>query len=138
MFFNGKDCVKVIDLDQWINLSISENDAEKINGKEILTLNHILLCKQEGVIIPVTSGQDDSDAKLNALAALRERYYLRIARAVRRLSRGNGELLGHIIGVIQLILIQEILYFRKRICKYGDKCHCFLNILISPCLATQA
>lgn len=95
---NGKDCVKVIDLDQWINLSISENDAEKINGKEILTLNHILLCKQEGVIIPVTSGQDDSDAKLNALAALRERYYLRIARAVRRLSRGNGELLGHIIG----------------------------------------
>ena len=94
----GGDCKNKIDLDKWINLSISENDTEKVNGKEILTLNHILLCKQEGVIIPVTSGQDDSDSKLNALAALRERYYLRIARAVRRLSRGNGELLGHIIG----------------------------------------
>lgn len=85
----GGDCKDNIELEEeWTNLEVSyKKDPMEINNKGLATLNHILLCKKQGVILPVSSGQEettenDKDYK-NAV------FWLRIGRTIRYLAGKN-------------------------------------------------
>ncbi len=57
--------------DKWENMSTGASKAEKIDNEDAITMDSVLVCKKGGLILPVTSGQEERMMLDGALFGLR-------------------------------------------------------------------